>query len=70
MTESAPIGTIVHKLHAVDPDVAHEDDLRYEITVPILAIDSNGKTVNNTTEFEVLSQTSSVAENNVIRFDV
>lgn len=53
VSESAPIGTIVHKLQAIDPDVAHEDDLRYEIKEPILGIDSNGKSVDNTDEFKV-----------------
>ena len=54
VSESAPIGTVVYKLHAIDPDVAREDDLRYEITEPIIAIDSNGKSVSHTKEYEVL----------------
>ncbi|EEB19942.1 conserved hypothetical protein [Pediculus humanus corporis] len=52
VSESAPIGTVVYKLHAIDPDVAREDDLRYEITEPIIAIDSNGKSVSHTKEYE------------------
>lgn len=53
VSESAPVGEIVHRLHAVDPDVEYENALLYELSEPISAVDNNGKLVNDSVEFKV-----------------
>ena len=53
VSESASIGTVVHKLEAFDADVGHENALSFELGEPITALDNNGKLVNHTTEFKV-----------------
>lgn len=56
ISESAPIGTVVHKLLAFDADITGENmnaALSYALGEPITALDNNGKLVNHTTEFKV-----------------
>jgi hypothetical protein len=45
ISEDAPIGTIVHMLVAVDPDIASSESLDYAATEPITAVDKDGKEV-------------------------
>ncbi|XP_055585161.1 cadherin-87A [Uranotaenia lowii] len=45
ISEDAPVGTLVHTLVALDPDVASSEALDYAATEPITAVDKNGKEV-------------------------
>nr|XP_040218321.2 cadherin-87A isoform X1 [Anopheles coluzzii]XP_049463650.1 cadherin-87A isoform X1 [Anopheles coluzzii]XP_049463651.1 cadherin-87A isoform X1 [Anopheles coluzzii]XP_049463652.1 cadherin-87A isoform X1 [Anopheles coluzzii]XP_049463653.1 cadherin-87A isoform X1 [Anopheles coluzzii]XP_049463654.1 cadherin-87A isoform X1 [Anopheles coluzzii] len=52
VSEDAPIGTLVHTLVAVDPDVASSESLDYAATEPITAVDKNGKEVGEMEDFK------------------
>lgn len=47
VAEDAPIGTVVYRLVALDPDVESSELLDYAATEPITAVDKDGKEVNN-----------------------
>lgn len=50
--EDAPIGTLVHTLIALDPDVNSSDALNFAATEPITALDKHGNEVLNTDAFK------------------
>ncbi|XP_058058428.1 cadherin-87A [Anopheles bellator] len=52
VSEDATIGTLVHTLVAVDPDVASSESLDYAATEPITAVDKNGKEVGEMEDFK------------------
>ncbi|XP_050101039.1 cadherin-87A isoform X1 [Anopheles aquasalis] len=52
VSEDAAIGTLVHTLVAVDPDVASSESLDYAATEPITAVDKNGKEVGEMEDFK------------------
>lgn len=43
--EDAPIGTVVHILTAIDPDISTSEALDYAATEPITVVDKDGKEV-------------------------
>lgn len=43
--EDAAVGTVIHNLVAIDPDVESNDVLQYSATEPITAVDKDGKEV-------------------------
>ncbi|XP_025829338.1 cadherin-87A [Agrilus planipennis] len=45
--EDAPVGTIVHTLVALDPDVNSSEALNFAVTEPITALDKYGQEVTN-----------------------
>ncbi|XP_053671726.1 cadherin-87A [Anopheles nili] len=52
VSEDATVGTLVHTLVAVDPDVASSESLDYAATEPITAVDKNGKEVGELEDFK------------------
>lgn len=50
--EDAPIGTVVHTLIAMDPDVNSSDALNFAAAEPITALDKHGKQVLDTDVFK------------------
>ncbi|XP_058466683.1 cadherin-87A isoform X2 [Malaya genurostris] len=50
--EDAPIGSLVHTLVALDPDVASSEALDYTASEPITAVDKNGKEVSDSEDFK------------------
>lgn len=50
--EDAPVGTIIHTLVALDPDVNTSEALNFAATEPITALDKHGKQVLNTEIFK------------------
>lgn len=50
--EDAPVGTIVHTLIALDPDVNSSDALNFAATEPITALDKHGKEISGTEIFK------------------
>lgn len=52
VSEDAPVGTLVHTLVALDPDVASSEALDYAATEPITAVDKNGKEVREMEDFK------------------
>lgn len=54
IAEDQPIGTLVHRLVALDPDVASAELLSYAATEPITAVDKDGVEISGTEEFKYL----------------
>lgn len=52
IAEDQPIGTLVHRLVALDPDVASAELLAYAATEPITAVDKDGVEISGTDEFK------------------
>lgn len=52
ISEDAEVGTLVHTLVALDPDVASSEALDYAATEPITAVDKDGKEVRETEDFK------------------
>ncbi|XP_055524329.1 cadherin-87A [Wyeomyia smithii] len=52
ISEDAAVGTLVHTLVALDPDVASSESLDYAATEPITAVDKNGKEVSESEDFK------------------
>lgn len=50
--EDAAIGTVVHTLIALDPDVNSSDALNFAATEPITALDKHGKEISGTEIFK------------------
>ncbi|XP_037922792.1 cadherin-87A [Hermetia illucens] len=50
--EDAVIGTIIHNLVAIDPDVESNDVLQYSATEPITAVDKDGKEIEDVENFK------------------
>lgn len=50
--ENAAVGTIVHTLIALDPDVNSSDALNFAATEPITALDKYGKEISGTEIFK------------------
>lgn len=52
VAEDAPLGTVVHTLIAMDPDINSSEALNFAATEPITAVDKNGKQVEGTEVFK------------------
>lgn len=50
--EDAPVGTVIHTLIAMDPDINSSEALNFAATEPITAVDKNGKQVEGTEIFK------------------
>lgn len=50
--EDAQIGTVVHTLIALDPDVNSSDALNFAATEPISALDKHGKEISGSEIFK------------------
>lgn len=54
IAEDQPIGTLVHRLVALDPDVASAELLSYAATEPITAVNKDGVEIADTDDFKYL----------------
>lgn len=72
--EDAPIGTVVHTLVALDPDVNSTEALNFAATEPITALDKHGNEVFNDDVFRnffsVDKTTGKVTVANTLQRDV
>lgn len=50
--EDTKVGTVIHTLVALDPDVNTSEALNFAATEPITAVDKYGNEVNNTEAFK------------------
>lgn len=50
--EDAPIGTVIHTLIALDPDVNSSEALNFAATEPITALDKHGKEISGSEVFK------------------
>ncbi|KAL9694351.1 hypothetical protein quinque_013636 [Culex quinquefasciatus] len=72
ISEDAPVGTLVHTLVALDPDVASSESLDYAATEPITAVDKNGKEVTDSEDFKdmfTIDRTGKVFVNRILQRD-
>ncbi|XP_053682239.1 cadherin-87A [Sabethes cyaneus] len=72
ISEDASIGTLVHTLVALDPDVASSESLDYAATEPITAVDKNGKEVRDSEDFKdmfIVDRTGKVFVNKRLQRD-